>query len=66
MGPLYDIQTALKLLRNREILEFIFRTILGLAESFKSMDRSDSTVTLFECLFLGKYERCALKILRPS
>jgi len=39
-----DIQTALKLLK-------LFMTILGVAESFKTMNRPDPTVTLFDSLF---------------
>ena len=30
-------------------------TILGLAESFKIMDRPDLTVMVFDSLFFGKY-----------
>jgi len=32
-------------------------TILGPAESFKMMNRPDPAVTLFDGLFLRKYER---------
>ena len=43
-------------------------TILGLAESFKTMNqpsqtRPGSTVTLFDGLFLGKYKRWGREIL---
>ena len=31
-------------------------TILGLAKSFKAMNRPGPTVTLFDGLFLGKYK----------
>ena len=31
-------------------------TILGLAASFKTMNRSNPMVTLFDGLFLGKYK----------
>ena len=31
-------------------------TILGLAESFKTMNQPDLTVTLFHGLFLGNYK----------
>ena len=42
-------------------------TYLGLAESFNTMNRSDPTGTLFDVLFLGKYERKRLEILtQPS
>ena len=32
-------------------------TSVGLAESFKTMNQPESTVTLFDSLLLGKYER---------
>ena len=49
-------------------------TILGLAESFKTMNRSGLTMTLFDGLFLGKrraistrslfkYPICAMKLI---
>ena len=41
-------------------------TILGLAESLKTMNRADPTVTLFERLFFGKYERQRREILSPQ
>ena len=37
MGHLDDIQTALKRLKKSEIIEINFMTILGLAESFKTL-----------------------------
>ena len=37
-----------------KILKYIFMTILGLAESFTTMNRPDPTITLFDGLFLGK------------
>jgi len=39
MGRLDDIQTALKPLENLKKFKYIFMTILGLAESFKTMNR---------------------------
>ena len=58
MGRLENIQTALKLQKkNRKKLKYIFMTILGLAKSFKIMNRSDPTITLFDGLFIGKYKR---------
>ena len=41
MGRLDDIQTPLIPLKIREKLKQMFMTILGLAESFKMMNRSD-------------------------
>ena len=46
-------------------------TILGPAESFKTMNRpdlsqSDLTVTLFDGLFYGKYKRQGREILTQS
>ena len=38
-------------------------TILGLAESFKTMNRQDLTVTLFDGLFIGNYMRQGIRIL---
>ena len=38
-------------------MKYIFMTILGLAESFKTMNRPDPTVTLFDALFLGEYKK---------
>ena len=38
-------------------------TILGLAESFKTMNRPDTTVTLFDGLFFGNYMRQGIEIL---
>ena len=38
-------------------------TILGIAESFKTMNLPDPTVTLFDGLFLGKYKRWRREIL---
>ena len=35
----------------------VFMTILGLTESFKTMNRPDPTATLFDSLFLEKYRR---------
>ena len=37
-------------------------TILGLAESFKTMNRPDPTLTLFDGLFLGNYKRQRIEI----
>ena len=50
---LNDIQIALDLKK----IKYTFMTIFGLPESFKTMNRPDPTVTLFDGLFLGKYER---------
>ena len=36
--------------------------ILGLAESFETMKRPGPTVTLFDSLYLGKYNRYGRKI----
>ena len=41
MGHLDDIQTALKPLKKRKRLNYIFMTILGLAQYFKTMNRPD-------------------------
>ena len=38
-------------------LKYIFWTIFGLAESFKTMNRLGPTVTLFDVLFIRKYKR---------
>ena len=65
MGRLDDIQTTLKpLIKNRKNLKLICMTILGLAESFKVINRPDPNrpgptepdpiVTLFESVFLKK------------
>ena len=57
MGRFVDIQPALKPLKNRKKLKYIFMIILGLTESFKSMNRPGPTVTLFDGLFLEKFKR---------
>ena len=57
MGRLDDFEIALKPLKKSEKLEFIFMTILELAESFKTMNRPGPTVTLFDSLFLRKHKR---------
>ena len=57
MGRLLDIQTAPKPLKKSEKLKYIFMTILGLAKSFKMVNRPDPTETVFDSLFLGKYKR---------
>ena len=54
MGRLVNIQTALKPLKK---IEFFLMTILGLAESFKTITRPGPTVTLSDGLFLRKYRR---------
>ena len=41
-------------------------TILGLAESFKTMNRPGPIVTLFDGLFLGKYKKQGREILTQS
>ena len=41
-------------------------TIFGSAESFNTINRSDPTVTLFDGLFLKKYERDGRKICTQS
>ena len=41
-------------------------TILGLAESFKTMNRPDPIITLFDDLYLGKYKRYGHEILTQS
>ena len=51
-----DIHTALKPLKKIEKFKYIFMIILGLAESFKTMNRPDPIVRLFDGLFLGKYD----------
>ena len=43
--------------KNRIKLICICVTISGLAESFKTMNRPNLTVTLFDGLFLGEYKR---------
>ena len=40
--------------------------ILGLAESFKTMNQFDPTVTLFDGLFLRKYRRWGRGMLTQS
>ena len=62
MGRLDNIQTALRPLKKLESIRYIFTTILGLAESFKTMDRPgliqpDLTITLFDGLFIGKQKK---------
>jgi len=47
-------------------LKYSFMTILGPAESFKTMSRPNPTVTLFDSLFIAKYKRLGRKILRRS
>ena len=37
-------------------MKYILMTILGLAESFQTMNQPSPTVTLFDGLFLGKYK----------
>ena len=60
MGCLDGNQIALKpLKKNRKKFKYIFMTILGVAESFKTMNRpnpADPIVTLFDGLFLTKYK----------
>ena len=51
MGRLDDIQAALKPLKKSKKLKYIFMTILGQAESFKTMNRPSPTVKLFDGLF---------------
>ena len=41
-------------------------TILGLAESFKTMNRPYPTVTIFDGLFLRKYKRQRREILTQA
>ena len=55
IGLFDDIQTSLKPLKNRKKLEHLFLMILGLTESFKTINQPDSTMTLFDNLFLGKH-----------
>ena len=57
MGCLVNIQTDLKPLKKEKKLEYIIMTILGPAESIKTMNWPGPTVTLFDGLFLRKYER---------
>ena len=60
MGRLDNIQTAIKPLKKSKKCKYILMTILGLAESFKTMNRPDPTkhnLALFDGLFLGKYKR---------
>ena len=66
MGRLDDIQTAIKPLKKSENIEIHFYTILELAESFKTMNRPDPTVTLFDGSFLGKHKIKERKILTQS
>ena len=47
-------------------MEYIFITILKLAETFKKMNRSNPTVTFLDGLFIGKYERWGRAILTQS
>ena len=50
--------------KNRNKLKFIFMTIVGLAESFKTITdpaQSDPTVTLFDGLLLRNYNRSSFK-----
>ena len=65
MGRLDDIQTALKTCekKNQKKLKYIFMTILGLVESYKTINRQDPKVTLFDGLFIGNYKRQGIKIL---
>ena len=44
MGHLDDIQKALKHFKKFEEIEYIFITILGLAESLKTMNRPNRNV----------------------
>ena len=57
MGRLHKIETALKPLKKSKKLKYIFMTILGLAESFKTMNVPVPAVTLFDDSFLGKFKR---------
>ena len=58
MGRLDEIQTALKPLKEiGKKMKYIFKIILVLAELFKMMNRPDPTVTLFDSLFIEKYNR---------
>ena len=41
-------------------------TLFGLAESSKTMNRPDPTVTLVDGLFLGNYKRLGCEILTQS
>ena len=43
MGRLDEIQTAQKPLKNWKKLKYIYMTILGIAESFKTMNRPGPT-----------------------
>ena len=52
-----NIWVASTTIKNREKLKYIFVTILGLAESFKTMNQPGLTVTLFDGLFFGNYDR---------
>ena len=55
MGRLDDIQTPLIPLKIREKLKQMFMTILGLADSFKRMNRPGPIIPRSNSLFLGKY-----------
>ena len=56
MGRLVEIQTVPKPSKKSEEIEINFHDYLRLAESFKTMNRPDPTVALFDGLFLGKYK----------
>ena len=58
IGHLNDISDNFKTCKKRsEEIEIYFCDHLGLAESFKMMNRPDPTVTLFDGLFLWKLKR---------
>ena len=44
-------------LKSGKKLKYIFIAILGLGESFKTMNRPEPTVTLFDGLIVRKYKR---------
>ena len=54
---LNEIQTALKPLGQIEKKKLIFMIILGLAESFKTMNQPSTTAALFDSLLIGNYQR---------
>ena len=55
MGCLDDIQTALDPLKKRKKMKYIFTTILGLAESFNTMNWPGPTLKITALFLVAQY-----------